>query len=145
MEKKITSDALMRISRIVTFNAAHRLHSKHLSEEENKELYGKCNRINGHGHNYKVKVTLQGPVSPTTGLVANLTDLKVLLKTILEELDHKNLDMDIAYFQDAVSSVENIAMYLWMRLKETEMLHDNSLLYKVKVWETELSMASYRG
>ncbi|CAG8836132.1 41155_t:CDS:2 [Gigaspora margarita] len=43
-----------------TFSAAHRLHSPHLTEEENKELYGKCNNPNGHGHNYTVEITIRG-------------------------------------------------------------------------------------
>ncbi len=41
------------ITRTETFSAAHRLHSPHLSIEENKELYGKCNHPHFHGHNYK--------------------------------------------------------------------------------------------
>lgn len=29
------------------------LFSLHLSDEENRSVYGKCNNPNGHGHNYK--------------------------------------------------------------------------------------------
>ena len=50
------------ISRVEHFSSAHRLHSTQLSDEENKRIFGKCNHPNGHGHNYKVKVTLHGKV-----------------------------------------------------------------------------------
>ncbi|XP_060124543.1 6-pyruvoyl tetrahydrobiopterin synthase isoform X2 [Zootoca vivipara] len=51
---------LARVSRCVSFSASHRLHSNLLSDEENKKLFGKCNNANGHGHNYKVEVTVRG-------------------------------------------------------------------------------------
>lgn len=50
------------ITRKEHFSAAHRLHNIHLSDEENQRIYGKCNHINGHGHNYVVKATLKGNV-----------------------------------------------------------------------------------
>ncbi|MBW02590.1 6-pyruvoyl tetrahydrobiopterin synthase, partial [Eschrichtius robustus] len=65
-----------RVSRLVSFSATHRLHSKSLSNEENLKLFGKCNNPNGHGHNYKVVVTVHGEIDPVTGMVMNLTDLK---------------------------------------------------------------------
>jgi 6-pyruvoyltetrahydropterin/6-carboxytetrahydropterin synthase len=34
------------------FSAAHRLARPDLSYETNCEIYGKCARPNGHGHNY---------------------------------------------------------------------------------------------
>ncbi|XP_064474574.1 6-pyruvoyl tetrahydrobiopterin synthase-like isoform X5 [Ornithodoros turicata] len=61
------SAPLVSVTRIETFSACHRLHSPFLSDEENRELYGKCNNPNGHGHNYKLEVTLRGEVDPTTG------------------------------------------------------------------------------
>ena len=51
---KMTSP-VVQVCRIEYFSAAHRLHSVHLEEEENKRVYGKCNHLNGHGHNYKGK------------------------------------------------------------------------------------------
>lgn len=41
------------ISRLEHFSSAHRLHSPHLTDEENRVLYDKCNHPHGHGHNYK--------------------------------------------------------------------------------------------
>ncbi|XP_045872283.1 6-pyruvoyl tetrahydrobiopterin synthase isoform X1 [Meles meles] len=92
-----------RVSRLVTFSATHRLHSKSLSNEENLKLFGKCNNPNGHGHNYKVVVTVHGEIDPVTGMVMNLTDLKEYMEeAIMKPLDHKNLDLDVPYFADVV-------------------------------------------
>ncbi|XP_030361206.1 6-pyruvoyl tetrahydrobiopterin synthase isoform X2 [Strigops habroptila] len=94
---------LARVSRAVTFSACHRLHSKSLSNEENLKLFGKCNNPNGHGHNYKVIVTVRGEIDPVSGMVINLTDLKEYMQeAIMEPLDHKNLDKDVPYFAEVV-------------------------------------------
>ncbi|XP_064254029.1 6-pyruvoyl tetrahydrobiopterin synthase isoform X10 [Passer domesticus] len=99
------SARLARLSRSVTFSACHRLHSKSLSDEENLKLFGKCNNPNGHGHNYKVVVTVRGEIDPVSGMVMNLTDLKEYMQeAIMEPLDHKNLDKDVPYFSEVVSS-----------------------------------------
>lgn len=103
------------ITRTETFSAAHRLNSPHLSVEENKILYGKCNHPHFHGHNYKgkekkknqysyshaliinqsnatVEITLRGEVNPLTGMVMNLVDLKECIKlAVMDPLDHRNL------------------------------------------------------
>eukprot|EP00076_Gallus_gallus_P011339 XP_004948195.1 6-pyruvoyl tetrahydrobiopterin synthase isoform X4 [Gallus gallus] len=116
---------LARLSRTASFSACHRLHSKSLSDEENLKLFGKCNNPNGHGHNYKVIVTVRGEIDPVSGMVINLTDLKEymqgrlyisvqtaawcmllepghfsLQQAIMEPLDHKNLDKDVPYFAE---------------------------------------------
>ena len=44
------------VTRREIFSAAHRLHSEKLSEEENKALFGPCNNVHGHGHNYTIEV-----------------------------------------------------------------------------------------
>ncbi|XP_065385046.1 6-pyruvoyl tetrahydrobiopterin synthase isoform X2 [Macaca fascicularis] len=92
-----------QVSRRVSFSASHRLYSKFLSDEENLKLFGKCSNPNGHGHNYKVVVTVHGEIDPATGMVMNLADLKKYMEeAIMQPLDHKNLDMDVPYFADVV-------------------------------------------
>ncbi|XP_055351362.1 6-pyruvoyl tetrahydrobiopterin synthase-like isoform X2 [Paramacrobiotus metropolitanus] len=91
------------VTRTEHFSASHRLHSIHLSDEENAEIFGKCNNPNGHGHNYKVDVTVKGAVDPKTGMVINLVGLKkIMQEAILEAMDHKNLDKDVPFFQTVV-------------------------------------------
>lgn len=84
-----------------SFSAAHRLHSKHLSDEENAELYGKCNQIYGHGHNYRVEVTVEGEISEKTGMIVDLSWLKkTIWSAALGKLDHTNLDKQHDFFVD---------------------------------------------
>merc|ERR1712179_388727 len=89
------------VTRRETFSAAHRLHCNQLSDEENRELYGPCNNIHGHGHNYSIEVTVVGEPNIKTGMVMNITDLKKIIKTeVMDVLDHKNIDKQVDYFGD---------------------------------------------
>lgn len=134
----------MILSRRETFSASHRLHAPQLSEEANRELYGKCNNPNGHGHNYTIEVLLKGQVDAVTGMVMNLVELKQIMhKAVLEPLDHKNLDKDVEWFRDRVSTTENLAIYCWQRL--TDLLSPPGLLHEVRVHETENNVVIYRG
>ncbi|KAF1379732.1 hypothetical protein PFLUV_G00179100 [Perca fluviatilis] len=131
------------ITRAQSFSACHRLHSIHLSDEENKRVYGKCNNPNGHGHNYKVEVTVRGKIDSLTGMVMNLTDLKRCIEeVIMIPLDHKNLDEDVPYFASVVSTTENVAVYIWDNM--VKVLPSN-LLYEIKIHETDNNVVIYRG
>ncbi|XP_060063703.1 6-pyruvoyl tetrahydrobiopterin synthase-like [Ylistrum balloti] len=139
----LQKNPVVYISRTESFSACHRLNSSELSKEENKEIYGKCNNPNGHGHNYTVEVILRGPVDPVTGMVMNLTDLKKFMNmAIMDVMDHKNIDKDVPYFKNVVSTAENIAVFIWRSLSEHL---DPGLLYEVKVYETGKNVAFYRG
>ncbi|KAI4492506.1 PREDICTED: 6-pyruvoyl tetrahydrobiopterin synthase [Polistes canadensis] len=132
------------LTRKESISSCHRLHSHQLSEEENKEIYGKCNNFWGHGHNYTVEVTVRGPLDPKTGMVMNISDLKVYMKNVLmDRLDHKNLDKDVPYFKYVVSTTENLAIYIYNELKKE--LPNPDLLYEVKIHETDNNIVYYRG
>jgi len=131
-------------TRRIMLSACHRLHSPHLTDEENKKVFGKCNHINGHGHNYVVKVTLFGEIDPRTGMLMNLTDLKKYMEeAIMVPMDHKNIDKDIDYFKDKPSTTENVAIYVWKRMKE--IMDHPEWLYEVEIYETENNIVCYRG
>ncbi|XP_041076867.1 6-pyruvoyl tetrahydrobiopterin synthase [Polyodon spathula] len=131
------------VTRVQSFSACHRLHSKSLSDEENKKIFGKCNNPNGHGHNYKVEITVRGKIDPATGMVMNITDLKEYIEmAVMEPLDHKNLDKDVPYFADVVSTTENVAVFIWDNL--LKFLPPDSL-YEVKIHETDKNIVVYRG
>ena len=103
----------VRITRTVRFSAAHRYHSDRLSDEENRRVFGKCNRPHGHGHDYRVDVGVVGPVDPVTGMVMNLADLDAVLKEhVVEPLDHGFLNYDVEHFASVVPTCENIALYV---------------------------------
>ncbi|XP_050979554.1 6-pyruvoyl tetrahydrobiopterin synthase [Labeo rohita] len=137
------SERIGFITRVQSFSACHRLHSKALSDEENKRIFGKCNNPNGHGHNYTVEVTVRGKIDRKTGMVMNLTDLKEYIEeAIMKPLDHKNLDLDVPYFADVVSTTENLAVFIWDSM--VKLLPPDSL-YEIKIYETDKNIVVYRG
>jgi 6-pyruvoyltetrahydropterin/6-carboxytetrahydropterin synthase len=95
------------------FSAAHRLAKPELSLEANTEIYGKCARVNGHGHNYHLEVSVVGQIDPRTGMLVDLGALQgVIDELIIEPMDHTFLNKDITYFAEVVPTAENIALYI---------------------------------
>ena len=95
------------------FNAAHRLAKDEISLSENKKIYGKCARINGHGHNYFLDVTVRGQINPRTGMICDLPSLQSIIDDlIVEKFDHTFLNKDIEYFKTCVPTCENIALHI---------------------------------
>ncbi|MDT7042233.1 6-carboxytetrahydropterin synthase [Candidatus Nitronereus thalassa] len=107
-----------RVTRRYRFCAAHRLHAQELSDDVNRKVFGKCNNLHGHGHNYTVLVTVKGDIDPQTGEVTDITRLDDLVNTkIVERFDHRHLNHDRA-FQDVVTTGENLAKFIWDELVE---------------------------
>jgi 6-pyruvoyltetrahydropterin/6-carboxytetrahydropterin synthase len=130
------------LSRRETFSASHRLVSARLSEEENRQLFGKCYHASGHGHNYVLEVIVKGPVDAATGIVMNLADLKRIIQdNVLAKVDHKHLNLDVAEFKTINPTAENIAIVIWQWLKPSL----GTLLHEVRLHETEKNVAVYRG
>jgi len=93
------------------FSAAHRLALPSLSFEENQEIYGKCARPNGHGHNYHLEVTVAGQIDDRTGMLVDLGALQNAIEEyVVEPFDHTFLNKDIPYFAEVVPTAENIAV-----------------------------------
>lgn len=128
----------MRITRTVRFSAAHRYENPALSAEENQRLFGACYRPHGHGHNYRVDVTVEGPVDPVTGMVMNLADLDAILKReIVARLDHTFLNYDIEHFATAIPTCENLALYVAGMVREPLAAATQGRLCAVRVWESD--------
>ncbi|XP_044312340.1 6-pyruvoyl tetrahydrobiopterin synthase-like isoform X2 [Varanus komodoensis] len=127
-------------SRIETFSASHRL-AWSLSDAENKKLFQQSNQR--HGHNYKVVVSVHGEINPISGMVINLTDLKACMKEVITKpLDKKDLDEDVPYFANVVSTTENLAVFIWENLQKHLPV---KALYKIKLYDTDESSVVYRG
>ncbi|WP_017300943.1 6-carboxytetrahydropterin synthase [Nodosilinea nodulosa] len=95
------------------FSAAHRLASPRLSYEENCEIYGKCARPHGHGHNYHLEVSVKGQIDPRTGMLVDLAALQAAIdEHVVEPFDHTFLNKDIPYFAEVVPTAENIAVHI---------------------------------
>ena len=133
------------VTRRETFSSAHRLYSSSLSQEQNHNIFGKCNNQHGHGHNYVIEVTVAGHPDKTTGMVVNIADLKIWIKEkVLDVLDHRNIDKEVEYFMNGVvSTTENVAVFCWEQL--VGIIPQPARLYQVKIWETEKNIVTYRG
>ncbi len=129
------------LSRKEHFNAAHRLHNPAWSDENNKEVFGKCNNPHYHGHNYEFIVTLIGDPDPDTGYVFDLKLLSDLInENVIKHFDHKNLNLDTVYFKTLNPTAENIAMVIWRILRQHI---DNKYELKIKLYETERNSVEY--
>ena len=118
------------------FSAAHRLAHPDLSYEENTEIYGKCARPNGHGHNYHLEVSVKGEIHPRTGMIVDLGALqKVIDESVVELFDHTFLNKDIPYFAKVVPTAENIALHI-SNLLQQPIRELGAELYKVKLIES---------
>src|SRR3712207_6075253 len=98
------------ITRRYRFCAAHRLHSHHLSSEQNRACFGKCNNPNGHGHNYVILVTIAGAPSGTDKAIAVLD--RLVNEQIVQRFDHHDLNQDPA-FADRTTTGENLVLLIW--------------------------------
>ncbi|PMB41671.1 6-pyruvoyl tetrahydropterin synthase, partial [Fischerella thermalis CCMEE 5319] len=89
------------------FSAAHRLAHPDLSDQDNFEIYGKCARPNGHGHNYHLEVTVKGEIDPRTGMIVDLGAFNQVIEDyVVEPFDHTFLNKDISYFSEVVPTAE---------------------------------------
>jgi 6-pyruvoyltetrahydropterin/6-carboxytetrahydropterin synthase len=110
---------VFRLTRRYLFSASHRLHSGQLSETENWRVYGKCNNPYGHGHNYVLHVSARGPASEVEGRVIDTAALDALVeREILRNLDSRNLNRDVDWFDPRVPTSENLGWEICRRLKQ---------------------------
>ena len=111
-EKNMTT-----LTRVYEFAAAHRLHVDGLPESENIRLFGKCNHVNGHGHNYVLEVTVTGEINPDTGMMVSIDELDhVVEKEIMNRYDHRNLDMDVPELHGKNTTSEVVSEAIFDRL-----------------------------
>ena len=129
------------ICRRAHFNAAHKLYNKSWSRERNREIFGKCSNENYHGHNYELIVKLRGKIDKDTGMVFDLGELKKIIKTEIEDLlDHKNLNIDILYFNDIIPTTENLSIFIWDKLRKAI---DLDCEISVTLYETPRNFVEY--
>jgi 6-pyruvoyltetrahydropterin/6-carboxytetrahydropterin synthase len=132
----------VELGRRYRFAASHRLHTAHLTEEENGRVFGKCNNPYGHGHNYVVEVSLSGDVDPATGMIANLAELDSFVeRQVLEDFDHKSLNEDVPEFRDTVPTTENLCIEIFRRLQS----FPGAKLERVRIQETGNNSFEYTG
>ena len=118
------------------FAAAHRLAKEEISFDENKKIYGKCARVNGHGHNYILDITVRGKIDQRTGMICDLSSLQTIVNDlVVDKLDHTFLNKDIKFFQSCVPTAENIALHISdILIKPIKDI--GATLYKIRLQES---------
>ena len=130
------------LTRRYWFSASHRLHSDSMTAEENRNTYGKCNNLHGHGHNYALEVTVAGQVAPETGMICNLADLDAFVdEKIVQRFGHENLNM-LVEFHKTVPTTENLCIEIYKILESGFHL---AQIEKVRMEETMLNSFEYAG
>ena len=135
------------VSRQEHFNAAHKLSNPSWSDEKNKQVFGPCANENWHGHNFNLIVTVAGEPDPETGFVVDLKKLSTLIRSkVVDELDHKNLNLDVPFMQGKMASTENLAIEIWNILDP--LIPDITrfgILHSIKLYETPRNYVEYFG
>lgn len=133
----------VRVTRRLHFSAGHRLSNPAYDEAKNRAVFGACSNPSGHGHNYEIEVTVDGEVDPETGYVIDVKRLRDLVgERVISDLDHANLNQDVAWLEGVNPTAENLAVRIWERL---EGRLDGARLVSVKLWETQRNLVEYRG
>jgi 6-pyruvoyltetrahydropterin/6-carboxytetrahydropterin synthase len=114
-----------------TFAAGHAL----------RNYKGKCENV--HGHNYRVRITVQGDRLDSTGLLVDFLDVKSLIGGVVDYLDHQFIN-DLPPFDKLNPSAENIAKYFYDQVSGGLKNEVPIRVSEVKVWETDTSSAVYR-
>lgn len=122
------------LTKRIEFAAAHRYVRTEWDEAKNRAAFGRCYNPPAHGHNYLLEVTVSGEIDPRTGMVVNLFDLKRVLLDVIDEFDHKNLNLDMPYFKERIPTSENFAQVLWTKLAAQR---DIGTLHTLRLCEDE--------
>ena len=131
------------VTRLLRFNAAHRVHNPALSDDENASLFGKCNNPNWHGHNYRLEVSVHGKIDERTGYVMDLGLLRdIVEREVLARTDHRNFNIDVDYMRGIIPTTENIVVAMWRVL---EPVVAPAKLTRLRLWETDNNYVDYDG
>jgi 6-pyruvoyltetrahydropterin/6-carboxytetrahydropterin synthase len=123
---------MFQVSVEETFSAGHAL----------RGYRGKCENV--HGHNYRVRVTLQGPQLDAIGLLCDFTHLKRVIREVIGRLDHQFMN-ELEPFKSVNPSAENVAKYFYDEVSELLLeLPPGARITDVVLWETDTSRAEYR-
>jgi len=121
------------------FSAMHQLWNNKFDDTQNYEMFGKCANPAGHGHNYILEVKVTRPI--------NLEDehwiieyQNVVKEIFVDIVDHKNLNMDVAGFENLNPTVENLARFAWESLADK---FNRCKLCSITIWENDRTYCTY--
>lgn len=127
------------------FDSSHRLNNPILSENENINIFGRCNNLPSHGHSYKLLVTVKkkcyeedGEDYLENGMVINFTLLKKIVnESVIDIFDHHFID-DIECMKGRITTCENTIKVIWSLLEEP-LSKERVELVKLRLYETDTS------
>jgi 6-pyruvoyltetrahydropterin/6-carboxytetrahydropterin synthase len=135
---------MVYLTRLEHFNAAHKLYNPNWSKEQNDAVFGICANENWHGHNFDLYVTIKGRVNEDTGFLFDVKKLSLIIKNhVIEQLDHKNLNLDVPFMSGKMCSTETLAKAIWQQLSPH--LPEGVVLHCVKLYETPRIYVEYFG
>jgi len=114
------------------FSSAHQL----------RGYKGKCENL--HGHNYKIEIYARGRELDNIGLLVDFKDLKAATRRVMKYLDHQNLNELQPFDVEINPSSEHLAGFILHRVSQ-EISDDRVKVYKVRVWETPSTCATYEA
>jgi 6-pyruvoyltetrahydropterin/6-carboxytetrahydropterin synthase len=127
---------LIRTIRRYAFSAAHVLARRDWSDARNRAVYGKCANPSGHGHNYRIELTLADASDAGEAIDG------IVRERVLDDLDGRFLNQEVSGFARVVPTAENIARHIW------DTLHDAvapARLERVRLVETSNNSVEYSG
>lgn len=129
------------LTRRYRFAASHRLHSPALSPEANRRTYGRCNNPYGHGHDYILDVTIEGPVDGATGRIIALPLLDELVRrSVLDAMDKRDLNTEVAEFTELVPTTESVVLVAASRISrawQASLASHPARVSKIRIFETQ--------
>jgi 6-pyruvoyltetrahydropterin/6-carboxytetrahydropterin synthase len=135
---------MVYLTRKEHFNAAHRLFNPKWSKEQNEAVFGKCANEYYHGHNYDLFVTVKGQPNEDTGFIMDAKLLGDIIKDqIIEQLDHKNINIEVPFMTGILCSTENLAKAIWAQL--IPFIPVNVQLHCIRLHETNKIYVEYFG
>lgn len=136
--------ATVYLTRIVEFDASHRIARADWTADQNARTFGKA--AEDHPHHYHVRVTVKGPLAAAAGGVVSLQALDALLeREITARFAGRHLNRDIPEFAAGgrLATGEALAVYVWERLADA--LPSGVTLHAVRVQEGPHLYSEYFG
>ncbi|MGH7635377.1 MAG: 6-pyruvoyl trahydropterin synthase family protein [Gemmatimonadaceae bacterium] len=139
-----TGAGMARLTRRVTFAAAHRYRRPEWSDAQNRAVFGACANEHYHGHGYTCDVTVRGEIDATTGMIVDLGRLdQALAREVRDRFDHRNINLDVPEFAEGklVPTGENLARFIFERIERE--LPKPARLVRVSVGEDDSLSSAY--
>ncbi|HET9212096.1 MAG TPA: 6-carboxytetrahydropterin synthase [Thermoanaerobaculia bacterium] len=128
----------INLERRYRFSASHLYRRPDWSEAENRARFGKCANLPGHGHNYRLYVTVTGEIDPATGFVVDLGALDAAVQAhVIERLDHQHLNAVLPEFGEGKEIPSSESLVRWIHRQLADRLPSGSKLVKLRLEEDE--------